>query len=150
MKGRPFVLLIAFVVVAIDQITKALAVALIDQPIEILGSILRFNLIRNPGAAFSFGTSTTYVFTGIAAVAVFAMIRYVGAVTERSMLIIWGLILGGATGNLIDRLIRSPGFPSGHVVDFIEIPYWPIFNIADSSIFIAVVLGIYFSFKKTS
>lgn len=149
-KGRPFVLIIAFAVVALDQITKALAVALIDQPINIVGSLLRLNLIRNPGAAFGLGTSTTYVFTAIAAIAVFAMVRYVGGVTERSMLVIWGLILGGASGNLIDRLTRSPGFPSGHVVDFIEIPYWPIFNVADSSIFVAVVLGIFFSLRKSS
>lgn len=129
-------------VYALDQVTKVLAVAHLEPgAVEpFLGDVLQFHLIRNPGAAFSFATGSTWVFTVLAAVVVVVVVRLSRKLRSRAWALALGFLLAGATGNLTDRLLREPGFARGHVVDFLQLPHWPIFNVADSSICVAAVL----------
>ncbi len=126
----------------LDQVTKALAVQRLvpGESTELLGSFLRLTLVRNPGAAFSFGTGATWVLSIIAAVVSVAVIVYARRLGSTLWAIALGLLLTGALGNLTDRLLRAPGFARGHVVDFLQLPRWPIFNVADSAICVAAVL----------
>lgn len=139
-----FVWWTALGVVAVDQITKYFAVAHLENqdPVSIVGTFVQLSFARNPGAAFSVGTNATVVFTGFAMIASAVIIRLTPRVAHRSWAIVFGAILGGALGNLIDRIFRSPGVFRGHVVDFIALPHYPMFNIADSAIFCAAVGGI--------
>jgi signal peptidase II len=134
----------AFVLVA-DIITKALVVAHLreGQPVHVLDDVLMFNLLRNPGAAFSVGTGDTIVFTAIAVVVVVYIARTARNLRSIAWAITLGLLLGGALGNLGDRIFRAPGFLRGHVVDWIEVTrYWPVFNLADSAIVIGGILTV--------
>jgi signal peptidase II len=140
-------LFVALVTVAVpvyvaDQLTKAWVSANIqsDQPRDLVGSVLRLNLTHNAGAAFSIGTGATVVLTAIAcAVVVFVVFtaRRLGSIGWAWAL---GLLLGGSLGNLTDRLLRAPGPGRGHVVDFLQLPHFPIFNVADSAIVSAAAL----------
>ncbi|WP_432541205.1 signal peptidase II [Kineococcus sp. SYSU DK002] len=129
------------VVYALDQITKVLAVANLEPATAepFLGDFLQFYLIRNPGAAFSFATGATWVFTVLAAAVVVVVVRMSRRLRSLPWALAFGFLLAGATGNLTDRLLREPGFARGHVVDFLMLPNWPIFNVADSSICVAAV-----------
>jgi signal peptidase II len=142
--SRKPLVLFALAIVALDQITKALAVAFLEERVSVpvIGTFFQLRLVRNPGAAFSLGESATYIFTLIAVIAVVVILRYAPRIEHRAWRIALALVLAGAMGNLIDRLFRSPGFPGGHVVDFFQLPRWPIFNIADMAISFAVVLGL--------
>lgn len=133
---------VALGVLALDQGSKALAVAHLEpgEPRRVLGPVLGLDLTRNSGAAFSTATGLTWVLTVIAAGVVIVVIRIAGRMASRSWAVALGLLLGGALGNLTDRLTRSPGFGRGEVVDFLEFPHWPIFNLADTSIVCAGVL----------
>jgi signal peptidase II len=110
------------------------------EPVEVVGSLLRFDLVRNPGAAFSTGTSYTVLLSVIALVAAGVVIRFGRRLGDRTWAVALGLLLAGVLGNLTDRIFREPGFLRGHVVDFLELPHWPVFNIADMLIDAAVVL----------
>jgi signal peptidase II len=128
--------------VVLDQVTKALAVARLTEgrPTRFIGSLLRFDLTRNAGAAFSTATGITWVLTLLAVVVVVVVIRASRRLGSRIWALAFGLLLGGACGNLADRIFRAPGVARGHVVDFLELPHWPIFNLADSAIVSAGVL----------
>jgi signal peptidase II len=136
MKPLVVVLGVAAIVVVLDQLTKAWAVAsLMGQPsIEVIGSVLRFTFVRNTGAAFGIGTGLTWVFSLIAIVVVVVIIRTSRTLESLPWAIALGGLLGGALGNLIDRLTREPGLGRGYVVDFIQLPMWPVFNVADIAI----------------
>lgn len=143
-RRRLFVALaaVAVPVYLADQLSKAWAAANLraDQPRDLIGSVLRLNLTHNAGAAFSIGTGLTVVLTTIAcAVVVFVAItaRRLGSMGWALAL---GLLLAGSLGNLTDRLFRAPGPGRGHVVDFLQLPHYPIFNIADSAIVSAAIL----------
>jgi len=126
----------AFVVVA-DIITKVIAVAHIREysDIHVVGSLLMLTLTRNGGAAFNIGgTSMTIVFTAIAAGVIIYILRASRHLRSIGWAITLGLLLGGATGNLVDRIFRAPAPFRGDVVDWIELPHWPVFNLADSAI----------------
>jgi signal peptidase II len=132
----------AVVVVVLDQLAKAWAVrALADgRTIDVVGSLVQLRMFRNAGAAFSFATGTTWIFTIVATVVSVIIVR-----TSRRLGSAWwaltlGLLLGGAVGNLLDRLFREPGFARGHVVDFIDLPRLFVFNLADAAITVAAVL----------
>ena len=142
---------LACAVWAIDFLTKNWAVAnLSSSPRQIIGSFLQLTLLRNPGAAFSMATGFTIIFTTISVgVAIFIM-RYAVRITSHWWANVAGLVLGGVLGNLSDRIFREPGFLYGHVIDWIEIPHWPIFNVADSSIFIAAGIAILLTIKNIS
>jgi signal peptidase II len=133
---------VAAFVIAADVISKAIVVARMagHPPIRLLGGLLTITLIRNGGAAFSIGTSMTIVFTAIAVGVIVYILRTARNLRSISWAITLGLLLGGATGNLLDRIFRAPGAFQGRVVDWIELPHWPVFNLADSSIVCAGVL----------
>jgi len=122
-----------------DLLTKVAVVAFLneDDPVAVGGSSVSLRLIRNPGAAFGLGVNVTALFTAITVVVVAAVLTSSRRLGSRPWALTLGLLLGGALGNLTDRVARSPGFLSGHVVDFVEIPGWPIFNLADLSICLA-------------
>ena len=132
----------AVVVVALDQATKAWAVrALADgRTIDVLGQAVQLRLFRNPGAAFSFATGTTWIFTVVATAASVAIVRLSRRLGSTWWALALGLLLGGAVGNLLDRLFREPAFAQGHVVDFIDLPRLFVFNVADASITTAAAL----------
>ena len=117
-------------------------------PVEIFGSFFQLTLVRNPGAAFSFGTGATIVFTCIAVGAVIAILYYSSKITSLGWANTLGLLLGGVLGNLIDRLFRSPGFLKGEVIDWLELTHWPVFNLADSAIVIAAFLAIVLTIRN--
>jgi len=127
---------------AVDQVTKALAAARLTpgEPRHLIGSALRLDLIRNAGAAFSTGTSHTVLFTVLAIVALCATVYFALRAGTRMWAVALGVLAAGIAGNLTDRIVRAPGGFSGHVVDFLEFPHWPVFNIADVCINIAAVL----------
>jgi signal peptidase II len=142
------VLVIALTVLTCDIISKAVVVATLSDraPLRLLGGILTLRVSRNPGAAFSIGPSMTLVFTLIAAGVIVVILRTSRRIRNLPWAITLGLLLGGATGNLTDRLLRYPGPFLGYVVDWIQVPHWPVFNIADSCIvcggLLAVVLAV--------
>jgi signal peptidase II len=133
-----------------DQLTKVAVVARLEgrQPIEVLGGLTTLRVTRNAGAAFSIGTGMTWVFTLIALGVVVAIVRTARDLRSLPWAISLGLLLGGATGNLIDRLLRAPSVFHGHVVDWIEWPNWgfladwPVFNLADSAILFGGILAV--------
>ena len=128
-------------IVAVDQLTKAWAVAkLADGPKHIIGDFLVFDLSRNSGSAFSRFQGYTPVLAVFAIVIAIFVARAVRQATDRWTLVGLVLVLGGALGNLGDRLARSPGFLRGHVVDFVAVGWWPVFNVADSCITVGAVL----------
>jgi signal peptidase II len=140
-------LLIAAFAIGLDQWTKNLAEANLDpsDPVRILGGLVYLDLTWNSGAAFSLGTDYTWIFTTVAS----AVVVFLIVLSSRIVYPVWaiaiGLVLGGAAGNLLDRYFREPGFPNGHVVDFISVfkpdaQAFPIFNIADSALCCGVVL----------
>ena len=140
--------ILAVLALAADQFTKYLAIENLppEEAVHVIGDFLIFYLIRNPGAAFSLGESVTWLFT-IALAVVACIIVWLAATRVRSRLwaVALGLLLGGVLGNLTDRLFREPGFPVGHVVDFINTPWMmpAIYNVADIfivSMMIAVAL----------
>jgi signal peptidase II len=133
---------VAVFVIAADIVSKAIVVARMPShaPIRLLGGLLTITLTRNGGAAFSIGTSMTIVFTAIALGVIVYILRVARNLRSIGWAITLGLLLGGATGNLLDRIFRAPGLFQGHVVDWIELPHWPVFNLADSAIVCAGVL----------
>lgn len=134
---------IALAVIFIDQLTKFLAVHFLSpyEPVPILGELLHFTLAFNSKAAFSIGPASTWVFTIISTLATLALLWFGPKFRTRQWLVLGGFALGGVVGNLIDRLVRDPGFPNGHVVDFIQIPFnFPVFNVADMAISISAAL----------
>jgi signal peptidase II len=132
----------AAVVVLLDQLAKAWAVRALagGRAIDLVGSLVQLRLFRNPGAAFSFATGTTWIFTIIATVVSVVIVRISRRLGSLWWALALGLLLGGAVGNLLDRLLREPGFARGHVVDFIDLPRLFVFNLADASITVAAVL----------
>jgi signal peptidase II len=138
---------VAAAALALDAISKVIVVALLQDhaPIKVVGGLLTLRVLRNSGAAFNIGNGMTYVFTVIATGVVVAILRYARRLRSLPWAVTLGLLLGGALGNLADRLLRSPGPLRGHVVDWIELPHWPVFNLADSAIVcggaLAVVLA---------
>ena len=139
-------------VYALDQVTKALAVDRLSsgRAVPLLGELLQLRLIRNPGAAFSFATGMTWVLTLVAIAVVVVVVRSSRRIGSLPWALALGLLLGGALGNLTDRLVREPGFGRGHVVDFIA--YWHLFigNVADIAIVAAAVLVLVLGARGTA
>jgi signal peptidase II len=135
-------LITAGVVLTLDQLAKAWAVRTLGdgRSIEVVGELVQLRLFRNPGAAFSFATGSTWIFTVVATVASVVIIRASRRLGSALWALALGLLLGGALGNLADRLFREPGFARGHVVDYVDLPRLFVFNLADASITVAAVL----------
>lgn len=134
--------MVALAVLTLDLLTKLLAVRELSdrEPVELAGGILTLRLVRNSGAAFGMAQGLTVVLTALALVVVVVILRMARRLRSTWWAVALGLVLGGALGNLVDRLFRAPGPGRGHVVDFLELPNWPVFNLADSAIVGAAVL----------
>ncbi len=126
----------------LDLVTKLVAVAELQDraPVPVVGDLLQLTLVRNPGAAFSTGTSYTLVLSLIAIGAVLVVLFVARRLRDRLWAVGLGCLLGGVLGNLTDRVFRHPGPLRGHVVDWIALPNWPVFNLADVFIDIAAVV----------
>jgi signal peptidase II len=138
---------VAVGVIVADQLTKHWIVDSIlpriqsgEGPVVLLGGLVKLTYTENTGAAFSMGTGMTWIFTLIAVIVAVVILR-----SSRRLGSIWwavalGGLLGGALGNLIDRLTREPGFGRGYVVDWIQLPHFAVFNLADSAIVCSAIL----------
>ncbi|AGF72875.1 signal peptidase II [Corynebacterium halotolerans] len=133
---------IVLVVAAVDQITKAIMLSWLEPgvPVPVIGDWFRFFLLFNPGAAFSMGENSTWLFTTIQLAFVIGVAVAAPRIRHRGTAVGLALIAGGGLGNLIDRLFREPGFWFGHVVDFISVGDFAVFNLADSAITVGVVV----------
>ena len=136
--------LVAVAGFAFDQISKALVVATMTEgeSVRVLNDVLQLHFLRNPGAAFSFATGLTWVFSLVAAGVVVFIVYFARRIRSARWALVFGLLLGGVLGNLTDRLVREPGFGLGHVVDFIYTPWLmpAIYNVADMCIVVSMVL----------
>ena len=136
------IFLTAWTIWLFDFATKHWAISAFDsQPQKILGDLLSFTLVRNSGAAFSFATGFSIFFALLALAVVAAVVYYAKQITSSGWQLTAGLLLGGVLGNLTDRIFREPGWLSGHVIDWIQIPNWPVFNIADCAIVTAAAIS---------
>ncbi|MFF4405526.1 signal peptidase II [Streptomyces sp. NPDC001262] len=133
----------------LDLVSKLLVVAKLEHhdPIQVVGTLLQLEVIRNRGAAFGIGEAMTIVFTVIAAAVIVAIARIARKLYSVPWAIALGLLLGGAFGNLTDRLFRSPGGFVGGVVDFIAPAHFAVFNLADSAIVCGGFLIVILSFR---
>jgi signal peptidase II len=147
-KGRSSALIVlglaALGVYALDQTAKFLVVSYLTEgsTVRVLGDVLQWHYVRNPGAAFSLATGMTWIFTIIAAAVVVFIVVFAGRIRSLAWALVFGLLLGGVLGNLTDRLFREPSFGLGHVVDFITTPWLipAIYNVADASIVTSMVI----------
>lgn len=148
-RPRRSLLLIAtgVVVLVVDFVSKTVAVATLsgEQPVRLLGGVLYLVLYRNPGAAFSLAEGLTWLLSLIAIGVVLGILVFAMKVRSRGWALGLGLVLGGAAGNLTDRLVRPPGPLRGHVIDFLSLfapdgSVWPVFNLADTAIVCGGVL----------
>lgn len=133
----------------LDLGSKMLVVAKLEhhEPIELIGDLLKLHAIRNPGAAFGMGEAFTIVFTFIAATVIVVIAKLARKLYSLPWAVALGLLLGGALGNLTDRIFRSPGVFEGAVVDFIAPAHFAVFNLADSAIVCGGILIVILSFK---
>ncbi len=146
----PLALAVAAVVLVVDQATKFVAVRTLTgrEPVPVFGEFLQLRLLYNPGAAFSLGAGSTWVFAIFAAVAVVVLLWYVSRPQPKGMAVSLALLLGGATTHLGDRLFREPGFARGHVVDFIDYNGWFVGNVADIALTCGAVLLLIFAARQ--
>ncbi len=143
---------LALATLVVDQVTKVVALATLTpgEPVDVLGSWVRLNLIRNPGAAFSLGDGSTWVLTVVSLAILVWVVMGARRVGNMPWAIALSLLLGGALGNLVDRFLREPGPGRGHVVDFIDYFGWFIGNVADIAIVAAAVLIAVLAYRGTS
>jgi signal peptidase II len=139
---------VAVLVLASDVVSKALVAAKLGDGhhVRILGGAIYLDEARNSGAAFSLGTGFTVVLTLVALAVVVVIVRTASRMRSLAWAVALGLVLGGALGNLTDRIFRAPGVGRGRVVDWISLfgpdgAHWPIFNLADSAIVCGAVLA---------
>ncbi|MFF3780489.1 signal peptidase II [Streptomyces sp. NPDC001933] len=133
----------------IDLISKMIVVEKLEhhEPIKLIGDWLQLSAIRNAGAAFGIGEAFTIIFTFIAATVIVVIARLARKLYSLPWAIALGLLLGGALGNLTDRIFRAPGVFEGAVVDFIAPAHFAVFNLADSAIVCGGILIVILSFK---
>jgi signal peptidase II len=137
---RTLAIVIVAVIVVADQLTKVWATdALARRPRSVIDGVLELRLARNTASAFSLVRGTPLLALLAAAVAI-VLVQTLRGVSDPVMLVAYSSVLGGALGNLGDRVLRSPGHLSGAVVDFVHVEHWPTFNLADSAITVGVAL----------
>ncbi len=137
--------LVAVLVIAIDQVTKTLAEThLANHSVKIFGP-LSFKLLYNTGVAFSIGAGNTLVVTVIELLVIVGIILYVRRIKRVALGVGFGMVIGGALGNIADRLFRHK---NGAVIDFIHTGFWPTFNLADSAVVIGIVVILFASRSK--
>ncbi|MGI9649477.1 MAG: signal peptidase II [Acidimicrobiia bacterium] len=143
MTNRSLALAVAGAIVVLDQITKWWALnALDDGPISIIGDFLVLRLVRNPGAAFNSLQGSGVLIAVLAIAIVLVLVRVSGSAEHRHEAVVFGLILGGAAGNLADRIFRADGFLDGEVVDWIDLWFIPTFNVADASLTVGATIAV--------
>jgi signal peptidase II len=145
----PLLLAVAGVVLIADIISKQIVVAQLSNrgPVDVIPSVLDLELTRNAGAAFGFAAGATIIFTVVAVAVVFFIARAARKLASTGWAWSLGLLLGGALGNLGDRLFRAPGPLRGHVIDWIHLHHWPVFNVADSAIVVGGLLAVVLSMR---
>jgi signal peptidase II len=134
---------VAVLIYAIDQLSKiAITNSLeVGEQVPFVGELLQLHYVKNPGAAFSLGTGTTWIFAIIATAVVIFIVIFAPRIRSLGWAVLFGLLLGGNSGNLTDRLTREPGFGVGHVIDFFQLYGFPaIFNVADTAIVASMVM----------
>ncbi|MDX2970937.1 signal peptidase II [Kribbella solani] len=133
---------VGLVVLLLDQLTKALALAHLTpgEPVNVIGSLLKFNLIRNSGAAFSLGAGYTPYISAVQIIVAIGVVYLSRRLESAGWALAFGLLFGGAVGNILDRIFRAPSPFHGHVVDFLQTPHWAIFNVADMAVTSAAIL----------
>jgi signal peptidase II len=150
-RGRLALLLysMAGLVYLLDRVTKVLAERGLRgrPPLELIPGVLELRLTTNPGGAFGLFGGAAWLFVLASVVVVAAVVLSSVRLTSRLAALSLGLVLGGALGNLTDRIIRGPGF-SGEVVDFIDLQIWPVFNVADSAIVVGAALLLLSTFHR--
>lgn len=146
---RPLIFKVAILVIAFDQLSKWAAVSFLEHKhsIKIIGSYLKLSFTRNPGAAFSIGTRSTFIFSAFAIAVSSIIIWKATEIHHKVWAIAAGGFLGGAVGNLIDRILRTPGKFGGHVVDWIMFPNFPLFNLADSAVVLSAIAAVILSLR---
>lgn len=142
------VVAVMLVVAAVDQLVKHIMVAWLEPgvPHPVIGDWFRFYLLFNPGAAFSMGQNSTWLFTTLQLAFVVGALWFGPRVASRWEAFGLALVAGGALGNLCDRFFRPPGFWFGHVVDYISVGRFAVFNLADASITVGVVIFVLATF----
>ena len=133
---------VGLLILFLDQLTKALALAHLTpgEPVNVIGSLLKFTLIRNSGAAFSLGSGYTPYISVIQITVALGVVYLSRRLGSAGWAVAFGLLFGGAVGNILDRIFREPSPFHGHVVDFLQTPHWAIFNVADMAVTSAAVL----------
>jgi signal peptidase II len=135
---------VAITVYGVDQVSKQFVVTTLaeGEVVPVLGNVLQWQFVRNPGAAFSIASGMTWIFTILAAGVITFIIWFARRIRSIAWALVFGLLLGGVLGNLTDRLFREPGFGIGHVIDFISTPWLipAIYNVADIAIVSSMVL----------
>lgn len=141
-RARRLFIVLATLVFALDLATKNWAEGYLKfrEPIKVFGDFLKLDYSTNSGAAFSLFTDATLLLSSLKLAVVGFLIFYIRSVTNSRWAATLGVLLGGVVGNLYDRALRPPGFWRGEVVDWIVLPNWPTFNIADSAIVIAGIV----------
>ena len=137
--------IVAVCVYALDQFAKFLVVENLTEgrSVEVIGDFLQFYFVKNAGAAFSLGSGSTWIFAILASAVAIFIVVFAPRIHSLAWAALFGLLLGGNLGNLTDRLFREPGFGVGHVIDFIQIKYFPaIFNVADMAIVASMAIFI--------
>lgn len=143
---------VAWLIWILDLATKAWAVSQLAnrEPVEILGSFFQLTFVRNPGAAFSFASNATLFLSLFGIIVAVGIIYFAPKITSKGWSVVLGLVMGGVLGNLMDRIFREPSFLRGHVIDWMQLPHWPIFNVADSAIVVAAVLAMILTARNIS
>jgi signal peptidase II len=138
-RHRAAFVLAGAVVVALDQLTKQLALSgLDDGPVDLIGS-LQLRLTFNDGAAFNLGSGRTSAIAVLAIVVAGVLVRLGCTADRRAVAVGFGIVFGGASGNIVDRAFRAgDGFLGGHVIDFVDPQWWPVFNVADSALWVGI------------
>lgn len=144
----------SLLIVIFDQLSKAWAVAVMEPriasgegPIYLVGTLLRFTYTENSGAAFGLGAGYTWIFTIVAIVVGIVIVRFARTITSMPWALALGGLLGGLLGNLIDRLTRPPSPGMGSVVDFIGLPNFPVFNVADMAITVSAISMVFLAWR---
>lgn len=134
---------VAWAVWIIDLATKIWAVENLSyrSNIKIIGEFFQLTYVRNPGAAFSFASGATVFLSLFSLLVMIAILHYSVKITSRGWAVVLGLVLGGILGNMVDRIFREPGVLRGHVIDWLQLPNWPVFNIADMAIVAAALIS---------
>ena len=143
---------VAWFIWILDLATKAWAVSELAyrEPVKIIGTFFQLTFVRNSGAAFSLATNATLFLSLFGIIVLIVIIYFAPQITSKGWSVVLGLVMGGILGNLMDRIFREPGFLRGHVIDWMQLPNWPIFNIADSAIVCAAVLSMVLTGRNIS